>query len=79
MFVISSELSELILKPKMATAGAINLTMASRGQWTRLFTAIKYELGPVIPPETNMVIYEADGRPNERRGDVTSCAWDIMT
>lgn len=79
MLVISSQLSELILKLKMAAVGAINLTMASRVQWTWLFTAIKYELGPVIPPESNMVIYEAEGRPNERTGDVMSCVWDIMT
>lgn len=62
MLIVSLELSEMILEVKMATTGAINLTMASRIQWTLLFMAIKYSL--VIPHDPNMVIYEAGGRPN---------------
>lgn len=42
--------------------GAINPTMASRIQWTRLFIAIEYSL--VFPRDPNMVIYEAGGRPS---------------
>lgn len=62
--LISLKLSELILSIKLAAAGAINPTMASHIRATRLFTVIKYELLLVIRPDTNMVIYEDDGRPN---------------
>lgn len=62
--LISLQLSELILSIKLAAAGAINPTMASHIRATRLFTVIKYELILVIRPDTNMVIYEDDGRPN---------------
>lgn len=62
--LISLQLSEPILIIKLAAAGAINPTMASRVRATRLFTVIKYELILVIRPDTNMVIYEDYGRPN---------------
>lgn len=62
--LISLQLSELILSIKLAAAGAINPTMASRIRATRLFTVIKYELILVIRPDANVVIYEEDGRPN---------------
>lgn len=64
MLIISLQLSDLILKVKPAAAGAINPTVEPHIQWTRLFTWIKYEVGLVIPQETNAVIYEAEGRPN---------------
>lgn len=62
MLIVSLEWSELILEVKMAAPGAVNLTMASRVQWTLLFMAIEYSL--VIPHDPNMVIYEAGGRPD---------------
>lgn len=62
MLIVSLKLSELVLEVQMAATGAINPTMASRIQCTRLFMEIKYSL--VIPHDPNMVVYEDGGRPN---------------
>lgn len=64
--LISLQLKVLIPNTRLAAAWVINPTIASRIQGARLFTAIKYERILLVPHDTNIVIYEAEGRPNVR-------------